>query len=74
MYPRSLHRTFCLRRLISPESGGAYVKQLPELDQPGRHRGAYRRTSCANDPDELTAPGDYQLPFAKVDAGTKATK
>ena len=24
--------------------------------------------------DELTAPGDYHLPFAKVDAGTKAAK
>jgi hypothetical protein len=27
-----------------------------------------------HDTDELTAPGDYHLPFAKVDAGTKATK
>src|SRR5262249_50415460 len=34
-------------RVISPESGGALVKQLPELDQPGRHRGAYRRTSSS---------------------------
>jgi hypothetical protein len=24
--------------------------------------------------DELTIPGDYHLPFAKVDAGTKAAK
>jgi len=27
-----------------------------------------------HDIDELTTPGDYHLPFAKVDAGTKATK
>ena len=27
-----------------------------------------------HDTDDLTAPGDYHLPFTKVDAGTKATK
>jgi hypothetical protein len=26
------------------------------------------------DASELTTPGDYHLPFAKVDAGTKAAK
>ena len=27
-----------------------------------------------HDTGELTTPGDYHLPFAKVDAGTKAAK
>jgi hypothetical protein len=49
--------------------------RLPELDQSGGYLRTCRRTSSPPQAtDELTTPGDYHLPFGKVEAERKAVK
>ena len=49
---------------------GTFINQTSRVAIAGRIA-EHRRP---HDTGELTIPGDYHLPFAKVDAGTKAAK